>query len=77
MKKEIKKCDFCKKPLAKEDYRVKDKFRSYIICDKCNSKVIKFELEYNTEAQKLDKEHRNKLEQLASRLRKKYNLKKH
>lgn len=75
MKKENIKCSFCNKIINKKQYRVKDNFNSYTICDLCNSKVNKYKKEYTIESQKAYKEYCNKLEKISNHLRKKYNLK--
>lgn len=75
--KENKKCSFCRKPLTKKEYRMKDKFNSYVICDQCMHKVTKYQNEYDTEAKKINAEYEHKLETLSNKLRKKYGLKKH
>lgn len=75
VKKEIIKCSFCNKIINKKQYRVKDKYNSYVICDVCNDKVKKYQNEYNKESQKAYKEYCNKLETVSNHLRKKYNLK--
>lgn len=70
------KCDFCNKPILEKQYKLTDKYRSYIICDKCNSRALKYQKEYGKEALKLNNDLTKKLNQLSNRLRIKYKLKK-
>lgn len=72
------KCDFCKKALKKGNlFNVRDKYKTYIICSRCNENVSQYQKEYDKQAKKIEKKYQNSVEQLSMRLRKKYKLKMH
>ena len=74
--KNIKKlrCDFCNKIIDKENYKLKDKYRSYYICRNCNNRAKEFEKEYNILHNRITEEYKKQLENMAMKLRKKYKL---